>query len=114
MCDKVVPVYRFNNGQLKIEEIVQERISFISADIEGEELSLLKSMKHIIEKDRHVIAVCMYHKREDFVEIPLYIRGIVDDYEFILRKYESDSYRDVLNCWEVVLYAIPTEKALNA
>ena len=91
-----------------------EDISLINMDIEGAELSVLKTAVNIIRKNRPVLSICVYHKMEDLVEIPTWIRGNVDDYIFILRKYPS---RWGVNRWnaldniELVLYAIPKERA---
>lgn len=91
-----------------------EDISLINMDIEGAELSVLKTAVDTIRKNRPVLSICVYHKMEDLVEIPAWIRENVDDYIFILRKYPS---RWGVNRWnaldsiELVLYAIPKERA---
>lgn len=88
-----------------------EKISFINADIEGAELGLLQTMENVIVRDRPVIAICVYHKKEDIIEIPKYINSITKNYEFKIRKYQSG-----INCvslvHEMVLYAIPQERMI--
>ena len=50
-----------------------EDISLINMDIEGAELSVLKTAVNIIRKNRPVLSICVYHKAEDLVEIPAWI-----------------------------------------
>ena len=88
-----------------------QKITLLNADIEGFELSLLKSCKKIIQTDRPVISICMYHKKEDLIEIPQFILSIVSNYKFYLRKYGAHYGNENRNK-ELVLYAIPEERAV--
>lgn len=88
-----------------------EKITLMNADIEGVELSLLKACKNRIQSDRPVISICMYHKKEDMIEIPQYIHSIVDNYRFYLRKYAAHYGNENRNK-ELVLYAVPEERAI--
>lgn len=87
----------------------KEKATLINADIEGGELDLLKSLKKIILTSRPVLAICVYHKASDLIEIPDYIQSIVSDYCFFLRKYESN-VENIRRTAELVLYAIPKER----
>lgn len=90
-----------------------EKISLINMDIEGAELLVLKSAANTIRKDRPVLSICVYHKVEDLIEIPLWINSIVENYIFALRKYPSSWYgyrEQILQQNELVLYAIPKER----
>jgi hypothetical protein len=89
------------------EEI--DKITLLNADIEGSELSLLKAINRQIINNRPVISICVYHLKEDIVEIPNYINSIVQNYKFYLRKYTSFIYNFNRN-HELVLYAIPEER----
>ncbi len=86
-----------------------EKISLINCDIEGAELEMLRQMKNIIQRDRPVLAICLYHKKEDIVEIPKYINFIVKNYKLKLRKY-TPWVGNCNGCHELVLYAIPEER----
>lgn len=88
-----------------------KKLTLLNADIEGAELDLLNAMEKVIQKDRPVIAVCMYHKKEDLIVIPQYLTDIVDDYKFYLRKYGAHYGNENRNK-ELVLYAVPSEKAV--
>jgi hypothetical protein len=85
------------------------KISLINADIEGNELSLVRSLKDIIIKDRPVLALCAYHYPSDLVELPKQISDFVDEYVYVLRKYEA-GVPDISRTAELVLYAIPRER----
>lgn len=92
-----------------MQALKRERCSLLNADIEGNELSLLKSMREIIRRDRPVIAISLYHKKEDIVEIPQYLGSIAHDYVFKLRKYTS-WFMNFNRNHELVFYAIPRER----
>lgn len=57
----------------------------LKLDIEGSELPALKGSKKFIKKHRPYIAVCVYHRVEDIVALPIYLKELVSDYRFILR-----------------------------
>ena len=49
-------------------------------------------------RDKPRLAICIYHKPEDIIELPLYLLKLVPEYKFYIRHYCS-------NMWETVLYA---------
>lgn len=85
-----------------IDEIVDknDKITFIKMDVEGAELESLKGAKETIQRDKPKLAICIYHKPEDMVTLPLYIKQLVPEYKFYLRSYSNADN-------EMVLYAIP-------
>ena len=91
---------------------VGERVSLINADIEGSEQELVRKLSQRIIKDRPVLALCAYHRADDLTELPKLIRDIVDDYVFVLRKYEASPSNISRNA-EIVLYAIPKERSIK-
>jgi len=111
--EKVVPIKCFIDTNTDFEKIFSGKtISLINADIEGNELELLKALKDIIVRDRPVLAICAYHKRSDLIDLPEYLNSIVTEYSFTMRKYAgyTDASCDVC---ELVLYAIPFERRNN-
>ncbi len=73
-----------------------EKATFIKMDIEGAELKALKGAQETIKKHRPRLAISLYHKPEDIVEIPLYIMELVPEYKFIIRQYNLDGVDCVL------------------
>lgn len=59
--------------------------ALLKMDIEGCELAALKGAKAFIEQHRPYMAICLYHKMEDILEIPAYIKSICPEYDFYLR-----------------------------
>ena len=70
--------------------------------IEGAELEALKGAKETIQRDKPKLAVCIYHRPEDMVEIPLYIKQLVPDYKLYIRHHSNTA-------GETVLYAVMPE-----
>lgn len=64
-----------------------EKISFIKMDIEGAELEALHGARESIKRDRPKLAICVYHKREDLITIPQFIKSIVPEYKLYLRVH---------------------------
>lgn len=90
-----------------------EKITLINMDIEGAELDVLKTGVSKIKKDRPILAICAYHKVEDLIVIPKFIKENFSDYVLELRKYPSNywNYIDgIQQINELVLYAIPIER----
>lgn len=77
----------------------KETVTFIKMDIEGAELEALKGAKDTIMRDKPDLAICIYHKDEDIVEIPKYILELNPDYKLYIRHYSWAM-------WETVLYAV--------
>lgn len=83
-----------------IDHLMQnEKVTFIKMDIEGAELDALKGAKKTIQRDHPKLAICVYHKKEDLLEIPQYIVNLYSDYKLYLRAYEDSAT-------ELVLYAV--------
>jgi FkbM family methyltransferase len=94
-----------NNGQVVIktvtlDEIISDEVTFIKMDIEGSELAALRGSEQTIRKNKPKLAICVYHKAEDLVEIPRFIMSLGLDYRFYLRHHQRHSGT------ETVFYAI--------
>lgn len=105
----VEPICTFIGEDTIYDDLFTEKISLIKADIEGYEADLLGGLKQIIIKDRPVIAICAYHKKEDLIVLPEMINNMVDDYHYMLRKYPTADY--TYRTDEIVVYAIPNERS---
>ena len=62
---------------LSIDELVRERalprVDFIKLDVEGAELAALRGAEETIRRFHPRLAVSLYHRNEDFAEIPRYL-----------------------------------------
>lgn len=113
MQETVVPKNIFVDGKTDLNSLVDNhRITLINADIEGYELSMLLSLKERIIKDRPVLAICLYHKKEDLIDIPSYLMQLYCGYRFFLRKY-AYCWANVNRNEELVLYAVAPERKKN-
>lgn len=81
------------------EMMIEEKITFIKMDIEGAELSALQGAESIIVRDKPNLAICIYHKDEDLIQIPEYILSLVSEYRLYIRHYT------LFRC-ETILYAV--------
>lgn len=76
------------------------RLDYIKMDIEGGEVSALRGAAFTIKKHRPIIAVSLYHRKQDFYEIPTLMNDLLGDFKLRLGHYTS-SFIDS------VLYVIP-------
>jgi FkbM family methyltransferase len=78
---------------ISIDEFVKEhnisKVDFIKMDIEGAELDALKGTINTIKTFKPKLAISIYHKPEDFYEIPTFIKSIVPEYKIWLLNNES-------------------------
>ena len=66
---------------------LDEPVSFIKMDVEGAEEQALLGAKNIIQKYKPKLAICVYHKPEDIVGLPLLIKEILPEYKIYLRHH---------------------------
>lgn len=83
-----------------IDDVVgEDEVSFIKLDVEGAELKALQGAARTIRRFRPRLAICIYHKPEDVIEILEYILLLHDDYKLYIRHYQMSS------C-ETIVYAL--------
>ncbi len=83
-----------------IDNLIKEKIDFIKLDIEGAEQDTLLGAKNTIEKYNPILAICIYHKAEDWYKIPQIVLDINPEYNIYIRHYMEGIY-------ETVMYFIP-------
>jgi FkbM family methyltransferase len=76
----------------------EEKITFIKMDIEGAELEALKGSEKTIRRCKPKLAISIYHKPLDYIDIPQYIKSIVPEYKMFFRHYTSFDTETVLYC----------------
>ncbi len=82
-----------------LDNCISDLVTFIKMDIEGAELEALKGSREILKRYRPKLAISLYHKKEDLVELPSYIKELVPEYKLYIRHYSNASI-------ETVLYAV--------
>lgn len=73
-------------------------VNFIKMDIEGAEMCALMGGERVIEKERPVLAISIYHSLRDFIEIPLYLFEKLQNYSFYIRHHSMIFAETVLYC----------------
>jgi FkbM family methyltransferase len=62
------------------------KIGFIKMDVEGAELEALKGSKNIISNLKPKLAISVYHKARDLIDIPLFLKSIRPDYKLYIHQ----------------------------
>jgi FkbM family methyltransferase len=90
-----------------IDDLFAETLlTFIKMDIEGAEYDALLGGRKVIQRDRPILAICVYHTQNDIWRIPLFVRGTLPEHKIYLRAYEGDGY-------QTIMYAVPPERVLR-
>ncbi|MGH9615915.1 MAG: FkbM family methyltransferase [Acidobacteriaceae bacterium] len=82
------------------------RVSMIKMDIEGGEYDALTGARQVIQRDRPILAICVYHSQEDIWRLPLLVHSICPEYRLYLKAYRGDGI-------QTVMYAVPPERVLG-
>ena len=77
-----------------------ERIDLIKLDVEGLELESLKGARNTIQSYAPDLIVSLYHKTDDLFVIPSYLKSVVPEYAFYLRRPLS------VPMWDLNLIAV--------
>ncbi len=76
---------------ITLDEYVREknlpRVDFIKLDVEGSELDALKGATTTIARFKPILAICVYHKWDDFWTLMNFVKALNTTYEFALRQY---------------------------
>ncbi len=83
-----------------IDNLIKEQVDFIKLDIEGAEQDAIDGAKNTIKKYNPILAICIYHKAEDWYKIPQKVLDINSDYDIFIRHYMEGIF-------ETVMYFIP-------
>ncbi|MEA2051149.1 MAG: FkbM family methyltransferase [Campylobacterota bacterium] len=83
-----------------IDNIIKEKVDFIKLDIEGAEQDAIDGAKVTIQNYTPILAICIYHKAQDWYKIPQKVLAINSKYKIYLRHYMEGIF-------ETVMYFIP-------
>jgi len=95
----------YGKGTLKIDvdtidNLIDEKVDYIKLDIEGAEQDAIDGAKRTIQQYKPILAICIYHKAEDWYRVPEKILEIEPNYNIYLRHYMEGIF-------ESVMYFIP-------
>jgi len=79
-----------------------EAIDFVKIDAEGHDREAIEGMEKMLLRCAPVIAVSLYHRPHDIIDLPLYLNQILSkiNYQYYIRQH-------MYNSFDAVLYAIP-------
>ncbi len=80
----------------RLDDLVHEQVDFIKMDIEGAEADAVEGARETIRKCHPNMAICVYHKPDDFWRIPELVLSIRDDYDLFMRHYTQGSDETVM------------------
>ena len=94
---------------VSIDEVVEEQglesVDCIKLDVEGGELDALRGAENTIRRFWPRLVICLYHKPEDIIALPLFVKSLVRDYRLEV-AHASCGFTDT------ILYAeAPKERA---
>lgn len=84
----------------RLDTHIHAGFTFLKMDVEGAEASVIAGARQVIERHHPKIAVSVYHRPADLVDIPQMILSVRDDYEIALRHYTE-------GFTETVMYFLP-------
>ena len=86
---------------VKLDDIVpvDEVVTTLKMDVEGAELKAIEGANRIISINKPKLAICIYHRAEDFWEVPLKIIQLCPEYKLYIRHH------DYCNFVDTILYA---------
>ena len=70
---------------VKLDTALPDGATFLKLDVEGHELASLRGAEQTIREFRPRIAVCVYHRDDDLLTIPAYLKSLNPDYNIGLR-----------------------------
>lgn len=83
-----------------LDNLIKGKVDFIKLDIEGAEQDAIEGARKIISTQAPILAICIYHKAEDWYKVPQKVLEINPHYKIYLRHYMEGIY-------ETVMYFIP-------
>lgn len=79
---------------VRMDDVVLGKVSLFKLDIEGMEGSALRGAKKIILRDKPTLAVCAYHRADDYWKLMDDVLSIRSDYRVGIRLY-ADILEDI-------------------
>ena len=80
----------------KLDDIIDSKVTYIKMDIEGSESKAIDGLRETIKKHHPRLAVSVYHRTGDIVDIFDQVMAIRNDYTIYLRHYKESFYDTVM------------------
>ncbi len=84
--------------------LIDNNCTYLKADIEGNELSMLKGAINTLKLCSPKLNIAGYHHFRDIFELPLLIKSINSDYNIYIRKHPY------IPCWDLNIYCTITKQ----
>ena len=83
-----------------IDSLNLGKCTFLKLDTEGAELSVLQGARELIKANRPIVAVAVYHRASDYIELFAFLKNGLPDHKVYFRHYTEGST-------ETVMYFVP-------
>ncbi len=74
------------------------RIDHIKLDVEGFEIEAVSGALTVIEKFRPTISVAIYHKKNDPVNLPIFLFNVLKQYDFYIGHHSQYFLESMIYC----------------
>lgn len=85
---------------VKFDDYIREnninKIDFIKMDIEGAEMAALRGAASSIKLFKPKLAISIYHRASDIIDIPLFLISIVPEYKFFMKHVTTNFSETIL------------------
>lgn len=71
-------------------------VTYTKLDVEGSELRALKGAINTIKTYKPKMAISIYHKPEDILEIPIFLESLDMGYKYYIRYYQTRKEETIL------------------
>ncbi len=88
---------------VRLDELIKEPGDLVKLDVEGDEEKALLGAYRIMAEDSPSLALALYHRTDDLIKLPLYVRDCSPEYNK-RTKYHLRRPRCV-PCWDLTLFA---------
>lgn len=83
----------------RLDSIIKdEKVRWIKIDIEWSEWSMLKGSENILRRDRPILLLSIYHRRDDLFKLQEYLMDLNLNYKFYIRHYSLSVAKTILYC----------------
>ncbi len=83
----------------KADNLIDDSVNFINIDAEGADRNVLLGLKNTIEQYKPTISCAIYHRNEDFFDIPLLLCELYGECELYIRHFKY------FPAWDTNIYA---------